>query len=117
MLMTHITMTCDTDGDFEQLKALSGALLELVRAEPGCLASYFAVDVLEPRTLHGIARYRDEAALAAHIREPATQRYMKAVSALSRVTTQGFKYDVSTEASLLGGTTEDAFRELTARSS
>lgn len=117
MLMTHVTMSCDTDAEFERLKTLSGAILNMVRAEPGCIASYFAVDVLEPRTLHGIARYRDEAALNQHIRAPATQQYMKAVSGLSRVTAKGFKYEVSAETPLLAGTAETAFDELTAQAS
>lgn len=117
MITTHVIMSCDSDESFEQLKTLSAALLDVVRAEPGCIASYFAVDVLEPRTLHGVARYRDEAALTAHIREPATQRYMAAVSGLGRVATNGFKYEVSSQTPLLGGAAGDAFNELTAQSS
>jgi quinol monooxygenase YgiN len=112
MLMTHITMTCDNAADFAQLKALSAGVLEGVRAEPGCVASYFAVDVLEPLILHAIARYRDQAALDAHIREPATQRYMAGVQKIARVVMEGSKYEVASQAPLVSGAAREALNKL-----
>lgn len=116
MILTHVTMACDNAADFEQLKALSGGVVGSVRAEPGCLACDFAVDIDAPLTLHAIARYRDQAALSAHILAPATQAYMKGVGAIAKVTTGGSKYEVVSEAPLISGAANEAFERLTTQS-
>jgi quinol monooxygenase YgiN len=57
----------------EQMPATRAALapvLAATRAEEGCLSYAFAEDVLDPGLLHVSERWRDQAALDAHVASP-----------------------------------------------
>jgi len=46
------------------------ATVEATRAEDGCIAYAYAVDLLDPGLIHIAERWRDKAALAAHVKAP-----------------------------------------------
>ena len=50
--------------------AVMTATLEATRAEDGCLAYAYAVDLLDPGLIHIAERWRDTAALVAHSKAP-----------------------------------------------
>ncbi|MGY6552578.1 MAG: putative quinol monooxygenase [Erythrobacter sp.] len=55
------------------LETLRGPIADMVaasRAEEGCIAYSFTLDVLDPGILHIVEKWQDEAALAAHFATP-----------------------------------------------
>jgi quinol monooxygenase YgiN len=58
-------------GLVEELAAALRSLVEPTLKEDGCLAYHFAIDSREQGTVLAYERWRDEAALAAHLGQPA----------------------------------------------
>ena len=55
-------------GNIEAARPVMTATLEATRAEDGCIAYAYAVDLLDPGLIHIAERWRDKAALAAHFK-------------------------------------------------
>lgn len=56
--------------NLEALRPHMEAMIARSRAEDGCLAYSYAVDVLDPGLIRVFEAWRDEAALEAHFRAP-----------------------------------------------
>lgn len=54
------------------------------RTENGCLSYTVSQDIEDPMRLVFVERWSDPAALQAHFAEPASQAFVKAISALAR---------------------------------
>lgn len=52
----------------ERARPAMAAMLTASRAEDGCLTYAYAQDVLDPGLIHVVERWRDRAALDAHLR-------------------------------------------------
>ncbi|HYJ30204.1 MAG TPA: putative quinol monooxygenase [Allosphingosinicella sp.] len=64
------------EGEIERLRADFAANIAATRAEDGCEHYAYAVDVSEPNLLHITERWRDEAAIDAHMGSPHMARFM-----------------------------------------
>ncbi|HEX8364325.1 MAG TPA: putative quinol monooxygenase [Allosphingosinicella sp.] len=64
------------DGEIERLRADFAANIAATRAEEGCEHYAYAVDVSEPNLLHITERWRDEAAIDAHMASPHMAGFM-----------------------------------------
>jgi quinol monooxygenase YgiN len=58
------------EGEIERLKPDFAASIEATRAEPGCVAYSYSVDVLDPNLLHVAEEWSSEDAIDAHMRSP-----------------------------------------------
>lgn len=68
-------------GEIERLKDDFAANIAATRAEDGCLAYCYAVDIADPNLLHISERWRDEAAVDAHMTAPHMGPFMAALGA------------------------------------
>jgi len=85
----------------DELAATLRSLVEPTRREDGCLAYHFAVDSREEGTVLGYERWRDEAALAAHLGQPAVLAVLGGWA--DRIDTSGVrKFDAGNERSFAG---------------
>ena len=64
------------EGEIERLRGDFAANIESTRAEEGCDHYAYAVDVSDPDLLHISERWRDEAAIEAHMAAPHMARFM-----------------------------------------
>ena len=55
------------DGEIERLRPVFARNIAATRAEAGCEAYAYAVDVSDPNLLHVAEQWRDEAAVEAHM--------------------------------------------------
>jgi quinol monooxygenase YgiN len=63
-------------GEIERLKEAMAANVEATRAEDGCEHYAYGVDLSDPNLLHISERWRDEAAIEAHMRSPHMAKFM-----------------------------------------
>lgn len=56
--------------NIETARPVMTTTVEATRAEDGCIAYAYAVDLLDPGLIHVAERWRDKAALAAHFKAP-----------------------------------------------
>lgn len=56
--------------NIETARPVMTATVEATRAEDGCIAYAYAVDLLDPGLIHVAEHWRDKAALAAHFKAP-----------------------------------------------
>ena len=54
------------------------AMIEASRAEPGCLAYSYAMDVVQPGLIHVLERWADQAALEQHFASPHIRTWREA---------------------------------------
>ena len=64
------------EGEIERLRPDFAANIEATRAEEGCDHYAYAVDVSDPNLLHISERWRDEAAIDAHMQSPHMAGFM-----------------------------------------
>jgi quinol monooxygenase YgiN len=58
------------DGEIERLKREFAAMIAATRAEPGCAAYSYAIDLNDPNVLRIAEEWADEAAVDAHMQTP-----------------------------------------------
>ena len=78
------------DGEIERLKEAFAANIAATRAEEGCEAYAYAVDVGDPNLLHVAEQWRDQAAVDAHMGAPHMGTLM---AALGSARIEGMKID------------------------
>jgi quinol monooxygenase YgiN len=66
-------------GEIERLAPLLRASVEGARAEDGCLSYCYGRDALDPDLLVVSERWRDEASLEAHLKQPHLLQFIGAV--------------------------------------
>jgi quinol monooxygenase YgiN len=69
MILVTGTIRLPADGLARALPAMQ-AMIAASRAEPGCLAYSYAIDVSDPTLVHVTERWADRSALAAHFATP-----------------------------------------------
>lgn len=69
MLIVTGTVEVDPDRVDDLMDAVRTATIA-TRAEDGCLAYSFSVDLLEPSVVNVVERWRDQEALSAHLASP-----------------------------------------------
>ena len=90
------------DGEIDRLRDGMKANILATRAEDGCEHYAYAVDVADPNLLHVSERWRDEAAIDAHMATPHMGEFMAAVGA-SRIEAMSIKaYEASFLRTVLG---------------
>ena len=91
------------DGEIERLRPAFEANIAATRAEEGCEAYAYAVDVLDPNLLHVAEQWRDQAAIDALMGAPHMGELM---TALGSARIEGMKihaYEAHFLKTLLGG--------------
>lgn len=58
------------DGALDKARPAMARMVAASRAEDGCLAYAYAQDVIDPRVVHVVERWRDRAALDTHFKTP-----------------------------------------------
>jgi quinol monooxygenase YgiN len=69
------------DGEIDRLRGDFAANIEATRSEDGCEHYAYAVDVSDPNLLHISERWRDVAAIEAHMAAPHMARFMASLGA------------------------------------
>jgi quinol monooxygenase YgiN len=69
------------EGEIERLRQDFAENIAATRAEEGCDHYAYAVDVSDPNLLHVSERWRDEAAIEAHMGAPHMARFMGVLGA------------------------------------
>jgi quinol monooxygenase YgiN len=77
------------DGDIERLKPALAANIAATRAEPGCAAYAYSVDVVDPNLLHVVEEWSSEEAIEAHMQSP----HMAALFAALGTSIQAIRVD------------------------
>ena len=90
-------------GEIERLKDVLAANIAATRAEDGCLAYAYAVDLGDPNLLHISEQWRDEAAVNAHMTAPHMGTLMAALGSAKIEALSVKAYEASGERVLLGG--------------
>jgi quinol monooxygenase YgiN len=67
------------EGEIARLRAAMAENIAATRAEEGCEHYSYGVDVSDPNLLHISERWRDEAAIDAHMQAEHMQRFMGAL--------------------------------------
>jgi quinol monooxygenase YgiN len=86
--------------NLERLKPHMAAMLTASRAEDGCLAYAYAIDVLDPGLIRVSEAWRDQAALDAHIRAPHLTAWRAAGAELGVSERRLTLYEVASERAL-----------------
>lgn len=68
-------------GEIDRLKGAMARNIEATRAEEGCEHYAYAVDVSDPNLLHVAERWRDDAAIDAHMASPHMGEFMALIGA------------------------------------
>ncbi|HEX8621756.1 MAG TPA: putative quinol monooxygenase [Allosphingosinicella sp.] len=90
-------------GEIDRLRESMARNIEATRAEEGCEHYAYSVDVSDPDLLHVAERWRDEAAIEAHMASPHMAAFMAEVGA-SKVESLSVKaYRASFLRNVLGG--------------
>lgn len=69
------------DGALEQARPAMEKMIAASRAEDGCIAYSYGVDVLEPTLIHVSERWESREALGAHFQTPHMATWREAISA------------------------------------
>jgi quinol monooxygenase YgiN len=64
------------EGEIARLRGAMAANVEATRGEDGCEHYSYGVDISDPDLLHISERWRDEAAIEAHMKAPHMQSFM-----------------------------------------
>jgi quinol monooxygenase YgiN len=91
------------EGEIERLKEVLAANIAATRAEDGCLAYSYAVDLDDPNLLHISEQWRDEAAVGAHMAAAHMGTLMAALGAAKIETLSVKSYEATYQKTLLGG--------------
>ncbi len=67
------------EGEIERLRPAFAGNIAATRAEDGCEAYAYAVDIQDPNLLHVVEQWRDEAAVEAHMGAPHMGELMAAL--------------------------------------
>ena len=90
------------EGEIERLREVLAANIAATRAEDGCIAYSYAVDVVDPNLLRISEQWRDEAAVTAHMTAPHMGTLMAALGT-ARIEALSVKgYDATYWKTLLG---------------
>jgi quinol monooxygenase YgiN len=90
------------DGEIERLNEAMAANIAATRAEDGCEHYAYGVDVSDPNLLHISERWRDEAAIEAHMASQHMARFM-AVLGEAKIEALSVKmYEAGSPKTLLG---------------
>ena len=91
------------EGEIERLKDAFAANIAATRAEDGCLAYAYAVDIADPNLLHISEQWRDEAAVNAHMTAPHMGPLMAALGSAKIEALSVKAYEATFQKTLLGG--------------
>jgi quinol monooxygenase YgiN len=91
------------EGEIERLKDMLATNIAVTRAEEGCLAYCYAVDLVDGNLLHISEQWRDEAAVEAHMTAPHMGTLMAALGAAKIEALSVKSYDATYQKTLLGG--------------
>lgn len=80
------------EGALDGARDAMATMVEASRAEDGCIGYSYAVDVLDPNTLHIVEKWVDEAALAFHFQTPHMAAFQQALGSLEVQITELAKY-------------------------
>ena len=69
------------EGEIERLEPLLRASVEGSRGDEGCLSYCYGIDALDPNMIVISERWRDEASLEAHLKQPHLLNFIGAVRA------------------------------------
>jgi quinol monooxygenase YgiN len=89
-------------GEIERLMPLMRAAIEGARGEDGCLSYCYGRDVLDPDLLVISERWRDEASLGAHLKQPHLLEFIGAVRQAKVEATSVRMYPTGEAKTLLG---------------
>lgn len=90
-------------GEIERLKHAFAANIEATRAEDGCHIYAYAVDLADPNLLHVCERWRDQAAVDAHMAAPHMGQLMQALGGAKIESMRIDAYEAHFLKTLLGG--------------
>ena len=80
LVIGRVTAKPDT---FVEMLRVSREHVHRSRKEPGCISHDVSIDADDPRTLHFIERWADEAALKTHFRVPESRAMWKRLQELA----------------------------------
>ena len=92
-----IVVTGVVEIDAEHVWPATTAAAKLVDAterEDGCISYRFSVDILNPRRFRLYEEWRDEAALAAHLKTPHVAEFQKRLKSFRIIERRIVKYEV-----------------------
>jgi quinol monooxygenase YgiN len=89
--------------DRDKFLAAASVMIPATRAEGGCIAYSYAEDALEPGLVHIVERWKDQAAVDAHLKTPHMAAFTASVSGLSMRDLKVVAYDAVNERVLVGG--------------
>lgn len=89
MIILSVTLRIPP-ADFTRHRAQMEALVAGSRAEPGCLAYYYAADLIDPELIRVFEIYADQAALDAHRTYPHFKAWREASAPYARQERQVF---------------------------
>jgi quinol monooxygenase YgiN len=89
-------------GEIERLRQAFADNIAATRAEEGCIAYSYAVDLADPNLLHISEQWRDEAAVEAHMTAPHMGPFMAALGAAKIEALSVKSYDATYLKTLLG---------------
>lgn len=88
------------DGEIERLRGPLNAWVEEVRGRDGCLAYCYGVDLADPNLLHLTEKWRDLAAIEAHM--AAMDNVMALLAGANMVSLNVHAYDARFTRTLMG---------------
>lgn len=89
--------------DMPALRAAAAELVAATRAEDGCLDYAYGEDLLEPGRVWVCERWRDEAALTAHLVQPHIAAFNAKLRAVRVLGARVVAYSAAGERVLMGG--------------
>jgi quinol monooxygenase YgiN len=91
------------DGEIDRLQAAMAKQMAATYAEDGCIQYDFSRNVTDPNQLLISERWRDEAALAAHMKSPHMAEFNKVIGGAKIESVKVTSYEASNETVLMGG--------------
>jgi quinol monooxygenase YgiN len=91
------------EADRAKFQAAAETMIPATRAEAGCIAYSYAEDALEPGLIHIVERWRDQAALDAHLAAPHMAAFSATIAGLRMRDVKIVAYDAANERVLIGG--------------
>jgi quinol monooxygenase YgiN len=92
-----------SEADRDKFRAAAAAMIPATRAEAGCIFYSYAEDALEPGLVHIVERWRDQAALDAHLKAPHMASFSAAIAGLAMRDLKIVAFDAANERVLIGG--------------
>jgi len=102
MLIVVIEAVASSGAEAERILTEARALIGATRAEEGCLSYAFSQDCIDAGTVRVSERWRDEPAMAAHMKSAHLAQFMTFLSGVSLKSLTAKVYDASGERDLFG---------------